>query len=286
MEARMGVGDASDWLSTTPLGVLGVAVPAVMMVAVIVGAALSVAVARRRTGSRAAGAGLEGAMIQAVLGLLALLMAFTFALAVDRFDTRRRLVLDEANAIGTIYLRTQLLGEPHRTRISGLLVDYTDNRVALADATADRVGPLLERNDQLITTLWAATVGAAPSIRDAGLSNAFLTGMNSMIDLDAARKTARSARVPVAVFAVLFVYLIVTAGVLGYVFVGQRGGVVAGFWLILLTLFLLLVFDIDRPKSGLIREEQGPMLQLKASLEAQHPEVFDRYRSPAARAPR
>ena len=275
----MGASDANDWLSRTPLIVLALAVPALMTIAILVGAAVSVASSGRRAGSPAAGARLEGAMTQAVLGLLALLMAFTFALAIDRFDTRRHLVLEEANAIGTIYLRAQLLEEPHRTRISGLLVDYTDTRIALAAATPERAGPLLEKNNRLITELWTATVGAAPAIKDPGLSNAFLTGMNNLIDLDAARKAARSARVPVAVFGVLFIYLILTAGVLGYVFVGQRGKVVAVFWLILLTLFLLLVFDIDRPNSGNVREEQGPMLRLKASLHDLRPAVFDRYRS-------
>ena len=103
-EARMGASDANDWLSRTPLIVLALAVPALMTIAILVGAAVSVASSGRRAGSPAAGARLEGAMTQAVLGLLALLMAFTFALAIDRFDTRRHLVLEEANAIGTTYL--------------------------------------------------------------------------------------------------------------------------------------------------------------------------------------
>src|SRR5262245_57762214 len=76
----------------------------------------------------------EGYAITAVLGLLALLMGFTFSLAIDRYDVRRKLVIDEANAIGTAYLRAQLLGAPHRERISGLLARYVDNRIDLAYA--------------------------------------------------------------------------------------------------------------------------------------------------------
>ena len=84
--------------------------------------------------------GQESYVVSAVLGLLALLLAFTFSLATDRFEARRVLVLEESNAIGTAFLRTQLLGEPHRARLSQLLIEYTDNRIVLAKAEgkADR----------------------------------------------------------------------------------------------------------------------------------------------------
>ena len=148
----------------------------------------------------------EGYLVSAVLGLFALLLGFTFALAVDRFDARRVRVLEEANAIGTTYLRAQLLEAPHRERISGLLVAYAENRIALAKATTPATSELLPRNDQLITNLWQATVAAFPSIRDYDFSSAFLDSMNTVIDLDAARKTARRAHVPTTVFVVLGIY--------------------------------------------------------------------------------
>src|SRR5215469_2478248 len=78
--------------------------------------------------------GQEGYIVSGVLGLLALIMGFTLAMSVERFEARRQVVLEEANAIGTAYLRSQLLGEPHRTRLSRLLVEYTDNRLVLATA--------------------------------------------------------------------------------------------------------------------------------------------------------
>src|SRR5215217_1316805 len=218
--------------------------------------------------------GLGGVMVV----LMALLMGFTFSLAVDRFETRRALVLEEANAIGTAYLRVQLLAPPHRARMTGLLVDYTDNRIALARAQPGRAGALLAENDRLVTDLWAATSAAFPSIQDAGLSAVFLQGMNAVIDLDAARKTARGVRVPTVVFAVLFVYLLVTAGVLGYVFAADRGRGAAAVMLVLLALSLLLILDIDRPTMGGVREDQGAMEALIASLKAQPSAVFDRYR--------
>ena len=74
----------------------------------------------------------ENLVVSSVMGLLALLIGFTFSLAIDRFDTRRERVLMEANAIGTTYLRAQMLDEPHRSRISAMLVRYTDMSLALA----------------------------------------------------------------------------------------------------------------------------------------------------------
>jgi hypothetical protein len=78
----------------------------------------------------------EGFVISAVLGLLALLLGFTFSLALDRYEARGVLVLEEANAIGTSYLRSQVLDEPHRSRKSRILLEYTETRVQLGQPSA------------------------------------------------------------------------------------------------------------------------------------------------------
>ena len=219
--------------------------------------------------------GQEGYLVSAVLGLFALLLGFTFALAVDRFDTRRVLVLDEANAIGTTYLRTQLLEAPHRERISALLVAYTNNRLALANAPRPVPHEMLAKNDELITQLWQATVAAFPTIRGYDFSSSYLESMNTVIDLDASRKAARLAHVPTEVFVVLAIYGTGAAFVLGYVLTGWRSRVAGTFLLALFTLSLLLIIDIDQPGTGGIRESQGPMERLQKSFAESPPEVFD-----------
>ena len=70
-----------------------------------------------------------GEMVAATLALLAFMLAFTFGLAASRFDVRRGLVIDEANAIGTTYLRAGLLPEPHRSDVRSLLREYVDVRL-------------------------------------------------------------------------------------------------------------------------------------------------------------
>jgi len=217
----------------------------------------------------------EGYLVSSVLGLLALLLGFTFALAVDRFDARRGFVLEEANAIGTAYLRTQLLEAPHRERLSRLLVEYTDNRLELGHAKEPVPPEMLERNNRLITQLWQATVAAFPSIKEYDFSSSYLESMNTVIDLDTSRKTARRAHVPASVFIVLGIYAIGTAAVLGYVLVGVRGRIAAAAVMALFALSFLLIIDIDRPTLGTVRESQDPIQWLRTSLQSWQPDVFD-----------
>lgn len=271
-----------SWMDGAPIVVLGGVVLVLMALAAVTGMTIRRRHVRDRGEDHGDG---EGYVVSGVLGLLALLLGFTFALAVDRFETRRALVLEEANAIGTVYLRSQLLEEPHRARISGLLVDYTDNRLALAKANPPELGALLTKNDRLLTDLWAAASSAFLTIKGLDFSSTYLDSMNNLIDLDAARKAAHQVRVPAEVFVVLVVYLVVTAGVLGYVFDGKRGRAAAVFMLLLLSMSLMLIIDIDRPNRGGIQEGQGPMEQLQASLKSQPASVYDRYRIEDARRP-
>jgi hypothetical protein len=272
------------WIDASSLVVIAVALFAAMCLAAALGTVLQVLGSRGQQGAPKDGSdGQEGYVVSAVLGLLALLLGFTFTLAVDRFDARRYLVVEEANAIGTVYLRAQLLPEPHRSRTSDLLVRYTDNRIRLAQA---RPGPAqrqyLATSDALLTDLWAATSAAEDAIKNLPSSAVYLDSVNHLIDLDASRKAARQARVPSEVFAVLFAYLVTAAGVLGYVLKGRRGRLTASFLLALLTVSFALIVDIDRPTMGAVNEEQGPMLDLQKSLAAQPPRVFDKWRTPVA----
>jgi hypothetical protein len=210
----------------------------------------------------------DSILISSVLGLLALILSFTFALATDRYEARRLLVQEEANAIGTMYLRAQLLEEPHRGEIRRILVRYTQNRVALGRAKQGEGGALLETNDALLREFWTASAAAFPSIRDLDFSSTFYDSANLVVELDATRKSARMAHVPTEVFALLFIYVIVGAGVLGFFAASPRALRFAGLFLLLLVMFLVVILDIDRPTIGGIRESQGPMERLAATLSA------------------
>jgi hypothetical protein len=270
------------WLDQAPLLFVGAVLLGLMSAAAAIGYGIRVqrdAVLRADKTERDNSA--EGYIVSATLGLLALLLGFTFSLAVQRFETRRELVVADANAIGTAYLRVQLLSEPHRSRLSGLLTGLVSNKIELATVRPKNTAPLLAKEDRLLTDIWSATAAAFDSIRTAPYSYAVLEPINNMIDMDGSRRAARAAHVPTVVLAVLLFYLIGTAGVLGFVLAAGRAQLAASFLLVLLTLSLLLVIDIDRPTIGGIRESQEPMQRLLKSLKSQPPSVYDRWRTAA-----
>lgn len=218
----------------------------------------------------------EGYLLGSALGLLGLLLAFSFGMVLNRYEERRALVTPEANAIGTAYLRAQLLDEPHRARLSQLLVDYTDNRIKLASSEGGRRA-LFARNDQLLTDIWAAVRAARESALAHGLTTALLTSYNEVIDLDTERKVAWDLRVPEQVHPLLILYLALTAGVVGHQVDGPRGKRAAVVLFVLAALAIMVIVDINRPMSGRARESQRPMLMLLQSLKAQAPTAFDRF---------
>ncbi len=199
----------SDWLSSTPVLFIAAILLAAFAAALSAGWFFGAKLRREHKES-------DPLLTSAVLGLLALLLGFTYSLAVDRYEARRLLVQDEANAISTMYLRAQLLEEPHRTQISRILIDYADNRIAPAKAQPGEAQGLLERNDGLLRDFWTASAAAFPSIKELDFSSTFYDSVNLLIDLDASRKSARLARVPPVIFILLFAYIAVVAALLGF----------------------------------------------------------------------
>jgi hypothetical protein len=268
-----------SWLNVQPLWLIALLVFLATSAAASFGAWSRRRIERRRPLARDQ-ADHEGVILSAVLALLGLLLGFTFSLAVERYEGRRLLVLADANAVEEAYLRAQLLEEPHRGRISGLLARYADNRIALDKALVGTpaVRPLSAANDRLIADLWTATKAAFPSVKPYDFSSTFLDTMNRLIERDAARKAAHRARVPPAVLTALFIYVVGSAGMLGYAardrrFLNQT--LLFG----LLTLVLCLIIDIDRPTRGLIREDQRPMEDVVRMMSRSPPQLFDRWQA-------
>ncbi|WP_395398085.1 hypothetical protein WBP07_26520 [Novosphingobium sp. BL-8A] len=276
--------DAPSTLFTIPIIPLGIALLLLVTLLTWVGMRIGRHLEARRAstpGNDASDDDVNGAIVPAVLGLLALLLGFTFALAVDRFETRRGLVLEEANAIGTAYLQTQVLPPPNRARLSALLIRYTDNRILLAGSPSPtEMRAELALNDATINDIWAAALAGFDSIKHLDMSSTFLSSINSVIDLDTSRKTGRTAHVPDEVFWVLIVYVLVAAVIIGYIIRNRSGFYLACIMNLLVVLSLMLIMDIDRPAAGGIRESQFPMKLLSRSMHSQSPAAFDRWRTP------
>lgn len=211
----------------------------------------------------------EGYILSAVLGLLALLVAFTFSLSLSRHEMRRGLVVAEANAIGTATLRLDLLEPAARTELRGLWRDYVEARLAFG-AAADEAATARALADAAAAQrrLWAGTVAALRPIATTAGATALLNPTNEAFDLAGERTAARAARVPGEVLDVLLLYCAVAAATLGYVLAGTREPhrAATGVLFALLALSVAVILDLDRPRSGAIQVSQQPMIEVAAGL--------------------
>ena len=206
----------------------------------------------------------------AILALFGLLLAFTMSMAVSRYDARKQLVVEEANAIGTTYLRAQLLPQPHRAEISRLLRDYVDVRLQFFDAGADqeRIQQVNDATGRFHRQLWAGATALGELDPRAVTTGLFIQSLNEVIDLPTKRLAALENRVPEVVMLLLFAGAICSLGLIGcsHGLEDQRNLVMSVLFALLISLVILVIIDLDRPRRGLIQVSQQSMSDLQKSL--------------------
>lgn len=227
---------------------------------------------RRRNPEEAEGHG--GTIQGAVLGLMGLLLGFTFAMAVGRYDDRRSLVIEEANSIGTTWLRADFLPPAQASEVKSLLRRYTElrlegHKLALNSPEMAAVRSEVARIHQSLWSLGKSGASAQPSPLSAG----FITSLNETIDLDATRMTATRNHVPGAVWLLLLV--VAGCGAWASGFVSGAGGFRSVFsqWVfpLLIGVVITLISDIDCPRMGMIGISHAPLEDLLESLKAGAP---------------
>jgi hypothetical protein len=214
----------------------------------------------------------HGSLEGAVFGLLGLLMAFTFSGAAARFDGRRQLVAQEANAIGTAYLRLDLLPTPAQPPLRESFRQYLDARLAAFQSSpASPAGRAhLERATQLQGRIWTQAVAACATGVPPSTPSLVLPALNEMIDITTTRAMAMQQHPPVIVYLMLGVLSLASALLGGY---GMAEGPrrswahMLGFAaLFALTIFVIL--DIEYPRLGLIKVDTADqvLVELRASM--------------------
>ncbi|HEY2753292.1 hypothetical protein [Phenylobacterium sp.] len=200
-----------------------------------------------------------------------MLIAFTFGTAAGRFDARRTLVRDEANAIGTTYLRIQTLDEGPRDALSRLMVQYADARKS-SSAGSEDVTQLRQADAQTIEIeqrIWDQIVPAVRAQPNSTLNAPLLETTNQMFDLANSRRIALEARVPITIIRSLLIYFVVAAWILGYAMApGGRRPVASASLFVVLALAFGMILDLDRPSSGRIQVSQEPIVRAAANIEA------------------
>lgn len=208
-----------------------------------------------------------GAMVGAILGLVALVLAFTFNLAASRFDTRRQTIVEEANAIGTTALRARFLPEPERSKISELLREYVKNRIRGRDAL--QIQAEIRRSEELHEELWTQAVAAEQHSSHPVTTGLFIQSLNEVIDLHSKRVfVGLRNRIPFIIWAGLS-----GLAVLGITAVGYQSGLSATerspmmFGLILAFVFVMyLIADLDRSSEGFLQVGEDAMFDLQKNL--------------------
>ncbi|MFO1337013.1 MAG: hypothetical protein U1F53_02060 [Burkholderiaceae bacterium] len=210
------------------------------------------------------------------LGILALLLGFTLSLALQRFDSRSEAVVDEANAIGTAYLRADLLPEGLRGEGRRLIGGYVDLRVRASDLSAvehaerQRLG---EAQSRAQAALWALARRGVEADPNAYVPTLFAEAVNALVDSQGRREAALQRHVPEVVLVLLGATLLMSGWVVGYAagVAGHRPSMVGYLMVLLIVVTVFMVLDLDRPRRGLILVSQQSMLDLQAGIRAAAP---------------
>lgn len=233
----------------------------------------------RRIGARQRSADPDGAHLGvgvvdgAVFTLLALIIAFTFSGAASRFDDRRHLVVEEANDIGTAWLRIDLLPADAQPAVRDLFRQYLDSRLAtyrkISDSDAARAE--FARSVKLQHEIWALAVIAA---RDSGSQPAhvvLLPALNAMIDITTTRYMAGYMHPPAIIYVMLAVLALAGSMLVGYSMAGGKTRswlhVVSFAFVMAATVYVIV--DIEYPRLGLIRVDaiDQVLVELRQSMD-------------------
>ena len=212
-----------------------------------------------------------GNILGAALGLLAFMLAFSFGMAGTIHDSRKQMVLKEANAIGTLYLRTQLISNPATDKIKHLLKDYVNVRVRGSQLESeDSLRRAIERSEELLDEMWKQSALLVQEDPKQTMNLLLIPSLNEVIDVHSERLTkVIYNRIPKSIRFTLLILAILTLMMMGY-HAGISGTrtLVARFGIILaITLVMLLIIDLDRPGEGLIDVNQKAMTDLQLKME-------------------
>lgn len=205
-----------------------------------------------------------------ILGLLALLLGFTFSMALQRFDNRSHAVIKEANAIGTALLRTKLLPKPYDSTTYSLLQKYVDLRIEISsvDLTMKTQRKSInDKTDEIQNQIWDQLIKAAELDPRPVTTGYFITSLNDLIDARGERNALLQRHVPEVILFLLFFVFIIGGALMGYTSgLGlKRAYIPTVIFSLLLVLVVFIIIDLDRPKRGLIMVKQDSLIELKST---------------------
>jgi hypothetical protein len=255
-----------DLIVLLPLWGLFLFTLAICLASVEAGAAAARIVLRRQPEKEPEGP--LGSLVGSLLGLLAFFLAFTFGMTAARFDMRKQLVLDEANAIGTTYLRAGLLPGKQGLEVRRLLRTYADLRLGITSQNFDAVR---KQSGEIQTRLWATAESLVSEEMDSQIRSLFIASLNDLIDLHQSRITVGTQyRIPGMIWLTVYILSAISMLAFGYQ-VGMagirrlRGTPVLA---VAFSLVITMIADIDRPGEGFLRIDHQPIADTLQMMQA------------------
>jgi Protein of unknown function (DUF4239) len=256
-------------IDALPIWVLFLATAALVVVAVEIGFLLGKLVRRRSEQERESPV---SAIAGAILGLLAFMLAFTFSIASDRYDTKKGLVREEANVLRTVWQRADFLQEPDRARTKTLLRDYVEKRIAFAySSDATKADAPVGEATQVQHEIWGTAVRNAKTdpFMNSDIGAMYVESINQMADLHALRvNQGLQARVPTGIWFVLYALVVLGMIAVGYqtAIADSRRSRVTAVLAVSFSLVIALIAALDHPLNRFISISQQPMESLQIEM--------------------
>jgi hypothetical protein len=256
-------GGFMSWLYTAPFALLVALIVGSVLWALELGHQLA-----RFTPVLEAQASLISAPILAIVGLL---LAFSFSMAGERMSLRRAAVVQESNAIGTFWLRTDLVPEPIRSEMRRRVRRYVDLHVEHWSARTDEVKTTASEREgtKLQQEIWELAMVDFHRAPEASRQRLVISALNEMLDATSSALSARRNHLPDAIFVYLYLLVVAAGAVVGYRPRAEKRSVVL--WCtfaVVVSGVLVVLLDMDRARRGAIQNDMTPYLQLRDTVDA------------------
>ena len=215
------------------------------------------------------------AIAGSILGLVAFVMAFTFGIVTDRYDSRKGLVREEANSVGTTYLRTDFMAEPDSSESKTLLKQYVIDRLDFTERirsgkmSQEEYSAGMAKAGGVHKRLWELAVINARKDMNSDVAALYIDSLNGLIDLHALRvAVALQARIPMAIWLSLATLTFLGMLAVGYQMgiAGSKRSLVQPILAISFSLVIALIASLDRPNASFIKVSQQPFVDLLNSM--------------------
>jgi hypothetical protein len=206
----------------------------------------------------------------AILGLLAFMLAFVFGILYNRFEDRKGLVREESLAISKVWLRSDFMSEPDRSKTVKLLKEYLDSRISFFQSgDKTQINDVLKESDRIQTELWDMAVVNARKDMNSDVAALYIESLNEMMDIHDMRVIrGLQAKTPLGLWLGLYAVLFLGMFSIGYqtAIVHSRRSLASLLLALSFSIVFILIATLDRPLKGFFKVSQQPLINLQAKM--------------------